>query len=130
MFLSAAYYLSSASCSKYKIWTEIEQYATGTLKISYLQNPNCYMNIKIFRLSIALLSTVIFLNACRKSITPPPTGGGVGLPVIAPPPPFGFYVIGYFPSYHDPASVPSLVVGYSQSISTPCNWYCLTTFIN
>jgi GH18 family chitinase len=59
------------------------------------------MNIRIFRLSIAFLTTVVFLSACRKN-TIAPAGGGS----IAPPAPFGFYVVGYFPSYRDPALVP------------------------
>ncbi len=50
---------------------------------------------------------ISFANACKKPndiITTP-----VITPlVIAPPPPFGFYVVGYFPSYRVVANVPDV----------------------
>lgn len=51
-----------------------------------------------------------YLSSCSKSdgtsggnapVTPTPA-------VIAPPPAFGFYVVGYFPSYRDPTAVPDI----------------------
>lgn len=56
---------------------------------------------------IVLLFAVV---SCKKSadvtgstpVTPPTPA------VIAPPPAFGFYVVGYFPSYRDPATVPDV----------------------
>lgn len=61
--------------------------------------------------SFALLLIAVFLNACNKKSITPPSGGGTGggtTPVIAPPAPFGFYIVGYFPSYRDPATVPDV----------------------
>lgn len=52
----------------------------------------------------------IYVSSCSKSdgtsggttpVTPTPT-------VITPPPAFGFYVVGYFPSYRDPAAIPDV----------------------
>ncbi len=58
---------------------------------------------KIYYLA-ALFSIVLF--ACSKK-TDTGTGGTVIPPlVIAPPPAFGYYVVGYFPSYRDPSVMP------------------------
>jgi len=50
-----------------------------------------------------LLCFVLVLSACKKEkappVSPPP-------PVIQAPPPFGFYVVGYFPSYQNLADIP------------------------
>lgn len=59
--------------------------------------------------SISLLAAIILLiTACKKNGNQPapPTGGGGGNTTIAAPPSLGFYVVGYFPSYRDPALVP------------------------
>lgn len=58
-----------------------------------------------------IASMMLFVIACSKKnelVTPtvppivtPPTSGNT----ISPPAPFGFYVVGYFPSYRDPAIV-------------------------
>ncbi len=56
-----------------------------------------------------LLLGIIFVslvNSCKKSDTAP-FSNPVN-PVIAPPPAFGFYVVGYFPSYRTVASVPDV----------------------
>lgn len=55
-------------------------------------------------LFIALLLIVI---GCSKKALEPVAPVAV-LPVIAAPPPFGFYVVGYFPSYRDPSLVPDV----------------------
>lgn len=52
---------------------------------------------------------IIFITSCKKTadVLPPP----VIIPVtqlIAPPPSFGFYVVGYFPSYRNVPSVPDV----------------------
>lgn len=60
--------------------------------------------------NLVYILLVVTIVACKKSsdvvgttpVTPPTT------PVIAPPPAFGFYVVGYFPSYRDPATVPDV----------------------
>jgi chitinase len=65
--------------------------------------------IKLFLLATVALS---FLNACKKSTpdtTPPVVTPPVVTPItIAPPPAFGFYVVGYFPSYRALANVPDV----------------------
>jgi chitinase len=65
---------------------------------------------------IVLFFAVVFIQSCKKSEpspTPTPnTGGGGTTPppvnTIAPPPAFGFYVVGYFPSYRTVVSVPDV----------------------
>ncbi len=60
--------------------------------------------------NLVYILLVLIIVACKKSsdvigttpVTPPTP------PVIAPPPAFGFYVVGYFPSYRDPATVPDV----------------------
>jgi chitinase len=64
------------------------------------------MKKSIFQLWLSL-SAILILMACKKTKEnpgPPPPGPVV----ITPPPDFGFKVIGYFPSYRDPASVPDI----------------------
>lgn len=58
------------------------------------------------RTSLLFLVFILFLASCRKSEVPvpnPPTPPPVI--TIKPPPDMGFYVVGYFPSYRDPAMV-------------------------
>jgi chitinase len=64
-------------------------------------------NIKIVLLGFVLLC---FINACKKSTdtTPIPTPPVAADAPIAPPPAFGFYVVGYFPTYRLPADVPDV----------------------
>ncbi len=56
---------------------------------------------------LILLGMILILAACSKkdqtttTIVQPPTGGQT----ISPPKAFGFYVVGYFPSYRDPATI-------------------------
>jgi GH18 family chitinase len=60
---------------------------------------------KFFLFAFLIIVTV---QSCKKE---DPTGGGSGganPQVIAPPPGFGFYVVGYFPSYRSVASVPDV----------------------
>jgi chitinase len=63
------------------------------------------MPLKNFK-SFLFISVLLFLfYSCRKNntITPPPPGI-----VIKPPPAFGYYVVGYFPSYRNIADVPDV----------------------
>jgi GH18 family chitinase len=54
---------------------------------------------------------VIYFTSCKKD-SPTSTGGGGGngggAVIINPPPAFGPYVVGYFPSYRDPGTVPDV----------------------
>jgi len=54
-------------------------------------------------ISYLLIIACTCIIGCSKSSSPGTTAVS---PVIAPPPAFGFYVVGYFPSYRDPASIP------------------------
>lgn len=60
--------------------------------------------------SLALLAALLFLASCRKSEVPTPTPPTPPPPAvnIVPPPELGFYVVGYFPSYRDPATMPDV----------------------
>lgn len=63
------------------------------------------------RLSRILLcaSLALYIVACSKKDSPAPTPAPPPPPVvIAPPPDFGYKVVGYFPSYRNPASVPDV----------------------
>ncbi len=65
---------------------------------------------KLFYNLYLFFGVIIFAASCSKKDT---MGGEVILPqpvnvVIAPPPPFGFYVIGYFPSYRNETLVPDV----------------------
>ena len=53
---------------------------------------------------VLLLIAAVF-SACSKKDAVEPTPVP---PVIAAPPDFGFKVVGYFPSYRDPATVPDV----------------------
>lgn len=53
-----------------------------------------------------LLLLLLLFEACRKSDTPPPTNNPPI--VIQPPTAFGFYVVGYFPSYRNLSDVPDV----------------------
>lgn len=60
------------------------------------------------RLTSAWLLTAMLLlaSACKKSNNQPTPPSGGGITTISAPPSLGFYVVGYFPSYRDPAAVP------------------------
>lgn len=60
------------------------------------------------RLTSAWLLTALLLlaSACKKSNNQPAPPSGGGNTTISAPPSLGFYVVGYFPSYRDPAAVP------------------------
>lgn len=67
---------------------------------------------RILQCSMYLMVSM-YLISCSKSTSTPATTPVTPTPtptptptVIAPPPAFGFYVVGYFPSYRDPATVP------------------------
>lgn len=71
--------------------------------------------MRIFSSALALLTIIVVFQACKKekvTSTPTPTPPPVVTPptpvVIAPPPAFGFYVVGYFPSYRTVAAVPDV----------------------
>ncbi len=63
------------------------------------------MSIQLRYLLLASL-TISLANSCKKNDPAPvPSPGST---VIAPPPAFGFYVVGYFPSYRTVALVPDI----------------------
>jgi chitinase len=61
------------------------------------------------RLSIALVLLVLIISSCKKDKddVPDPTPNPPPV-IIQPPPAFGFYVVGYFPSYRNLADVPDI----------------------
>lgn len=56
--------------------------------------------------SCYLVTAVLLLQSCKKNNQPPPSP--TPNPVIQPPPAFGFYVVGYFPSYRNVNDVPDV----------------------
>ena len=60
--------------------------------------------MKLHRIACIFIFSVVLIQSCKKSdtITPPPA------PVIQAPPGFGFYVVGYFPSYRTLSDVPDV----------------------
>jgi chitinase len=66
-----------------------------------MPNINCMKNAAY----AFLLVSCIYLVGCSKTSSP---STGPVAPTIAPPPAFGFYVVGYFPSYRDPATIPDV----------------------
>ncbi|MBL7737765.1 MAG: glycoside hydrolase family 18 protein [Chitinophagaceae bacterium] len=70
---------------------------------------------------ISLLWVSLIVSGCKKNDVTPPTPPVV----ISPPPDLGFKVVGYFPYYRDPATVPDVkfrmtnVVNYAFGIVTP-----------
>ena len=61
------------------------------------------------KLAYVAVAAFLFAACSKKDSAPvPPTPTPPTPPVIAPPPPFGFYVVGYFPSYRDPNAVPDV----------------------
>jgi len=56
-----------------------------------------------WKFACLLLSLLMFIESCKKS-NPIPQNP----PVIQPPPAFGFYVVGYFPSYRNLSDVPDV----------------------
>ncbi len=75
---------------------------------------------------LTVFTMVALLAACSKKDTPAPQPNPVPTPVvIGPPPDFGFKVVGYFPSYRNPASIPDVkfrmtnVVNYAFFTVTP-----------
>jgi chitinase len=67
--------------------------------------------IKLFRQLVLASLLLSFTNSCKKStdaISPTPTPPVISPITIAPPPAFGFYVVGYFPSYRVVADVPDI----------------------
>jgi chitinase len=67
--------------------------------------------IKLLRQLVLASLLLSFANSCKKStdaISPTPTPPIITAITIAPPPAFGFYVVGYFPSYRVVADVPDV----------------------
>jgi len=62
--------------------------------------------LKQLRYLLLAILFISFINSCKKddTITPPNPGNTT----IAPPPAFGFYIVGYFPSYRSVATVPDV----------------------
>ncbi len=57
--------------------------------------------------SLLFTAIILLLVGCKKTNNQPSaTGGGNNNNTISAPPSLGFYVVGYFPSYRDPALVP------------------------
>jgi chitinase len=60
--------------------------------------------MRLFRFAILSFTLVLFFQSCKKSASDPDP-----VPVvIGPPPPFGFYVVGYFPSYRNINDLPDV----------------------
>jgi chitinase len=57
------------------------------------------------RISMIGFGILLFLSACKKNDSPAP--GNPPEPIVAPPG-FGFYVVGYFPSYRDLNAIPDV----------------------
>lgn len=67
--------------------------------------------MKKFKHLLLCFSTLILINSCKKAtdvIAPTPTPIVAIDAPIAPPPAFGFYVVGYFPTYRLLADVPDV----------------------
>ena len=61
------------------------------------------------KLLFGLLAGLLIMEACKKQDTPPNPAPVPQPPVvIQPPAPFGFYVVGYFPSYRNLSDVPDV----------------------
>lgn len=65
-----------------------------------LQLHDCFMR---WRIACCIVSLLVLFEACKKSDPLPPAP-----PVVQPPPGFGFYVVGYFPSYRNINDVPDV----------------------
>jgi chitinase len=83
-------------------------------------------NKLLLHYSLTVLTMLLLLVACSKKDTPAPAPTPVPTPVvIGPPPDFGFKVVGYFPYYRNPASMPDVkfrmtnVVNYAFFTVTP-----------
>ncbi len=67
---------------------------------------------KIIHFLVVVVSISILVISCKKENVPgpvaPPTPPAPPNAIIAPPPAFGFYVVGYFPSYKVVDSVPAI----------------------
>ncbi|MEO6071124.1 MAG: glycoside hydrolase family 18 protein [Chitinophagaceae bacterium] len=63
--------------------------------------------MKISNLFTAALLSAVLFNSCKKEVIEKPVPVPPVPPIsISPPPPFGFYVVGYFPNYRTLADVP------------------------
>ena len=64
------------------------------------------MLIKTYKPVLVVVILLSLFLSCKKdkTLTPPPPPGIV----IKPPPAFGYYVVGYFPSYRNIADVPDV----------------------
>lgn len=65
------------------------------------------MNRFSTRLAVVLITLASIIDSCSKKdvVTPTPPPPTI---TITPPPDFGFKIVGYFPSYRDPAAVPDV----------------------
>jgi chitinase len=67
--------------------------------------------MQALRIALTTICIVFLMSACKKetvTTTVPPVVNPPIAAVIAPPDAFGFYVVGYFPSYRNLASVPDV----------------------
>jgi chitinase len=65
-------------------------------------------NKLLLNYGLIVLTMIVLLVACSKKDTTPAPNPGPSPVVIGPPPDFGFKVVGYFPSYRNPASIPDV----------------------
>jgi chitinase len=65
-------------------------------------------NKLLLRYCLAVLTMIVLLVACSKKDTAPAPNPTPTPVVIGPPPDFGFKVVGYFPYYRNPASIPDV----------------------
>ncbi|MCY7291056.1 MAG: hypothetical protein LH615_02630, partial [Ferruginibacter sp.] len=89
---------------------------TKSKNLYIVMNHNLFWQLPIMKNFILFLITITIISAtsssCKKTDVPatvtPPTPPAPINAVIAPPPAFGFYVVGYFPSYRNVDSVPAV----------------------
>lgn len=91
----------------------LRKYYLEKSEIKYLMHIyfNTNFNSKFFivsKLKYLILVITVVVISCSKKDSMPTGGGGTTPVVIAAPPAFGFYVVGYFPSYRDPSLVPDV----------------------
>lgn len=64
--------------------------------------------MRLMRFTLITLSILVFIESCKKTDNPSNPGNPNQPVVITPPPGFGFYVVGYLPSYRNLADIPDV----------------------